>query len=357
MKRVFLVLLAATVLLCACGAREAFAWDDVEMSGVLPRTKSTRGKFWQNDESNLVLEVEGVSQNDYGDYLSSCKEQGFTVEGETSGSSYEAYNREGYKLRLSYWESKKRLSIYLDAPMEMGTLQWPKSDIAALLPVPQSTVGKTRREGEDGFAVYVGDTSQEEFRAYADACAERGFTAGYQRGDDYYYADNAEGFHLDLRYEGNRVMLLEIDAPEQGSVQNDVSIFEQETPGELEEPEATEVPEEPQPTEAATPEPTPELTPEPEQPRLVNGMRPEFKEARDSYEAFFDDYCDFMKKLDRADSVSAEMLTEYLEYLDNYTDAMEKLEAWDSGDMNDAEWSYYLKVMTRINEKLMSVAD
>ena len=30
---------------------------------------------------------------------------------------------------------------------------------------------------------------------------------------------------------------------------------------------------------------------------------------RDSYEAFFDDYCDFMKKLDRADSVSAEMLT------------------------------------------------
>ncbi len=29
---------------------------------------------------------------------------------------------------------------------------------------------------------------------------------------------------------------------------------------------------------------------------LVNGMRPKFKEAMDSYEAFYDEYCTFMKK-------------------------------------------------------------
>lgn len=29
---------------------------------------------------------------------------------------------------------------------------------------------------------------------------------------------------------------------------------------------------------------------------LVDGLRPEFKEAMDSYEAFYDEYCAFMKK-------------------------------------------------------------
>lgn len=29
---------------------------------------------------------------------------------------------------------------------------------------------------------------------------------------------------------------------------------------------------------------------------LVDGMRPEFKEEMDNYEAFYDEYCDIMKK-------------------------------------------------------------
>lgn len=45
---------------------------------------------------------------------------------------------------------------------------------------------------------------------------------------------------------------------------------------------------------------------------LVDGMRPEFKEAMDAYEAFFDDYCDFMKKFNESpDDLS--LLGEYTE--------------------------------------------
>lgn len=35
------------------------------------------------------------------------------------------------------------------------------------------------------------------------------------KGDNYYYADNADGWHISLRYEGNNVMSIDIDAPDE----------------------------------------------------------------------------------------------------------------------------------------------
>lgn len=88
---------------------------------------------------------------------------------------------------------------------------------------------------------------------------------------------------------------------------------------------------------------------------LVDGIRPEFKEALDSYEDFFDEYCDFMKKFNESpDDLS--LLGEYTEYLTQYSETMEKMESLDDGEMNDAEMKYYLEVTTRINQKLIDVA-
>ncbi len=98
-------------------------------------------------------------------------------------------------------------------------------------------------------------------------------------------------------------------------------------------------------------------TPEKDKPaeNLVDGMRPEFKEALDSYEDFFDEYCDFMKKFNESpDDLS--LLGEYTEYLTQYSETMEKMGELDDGEMNNAEMKYYLEVTTRINQKLIDAA-
>lgn len=88
---------------------------------------------------------------------------------------------------------------------------------------------------------------------------------------------------------------------------------------------------------------------------LVEGMRPEFKEALDSYEDFFDEYCDFMKKFNESpDDLS--LIGEYTEYLTQYYETMDKMDKLDNGEMNDAETKYYIEVTTRINQKLIDVA-
>lgn len=88
---------------------------------------------------------------------------------------------------------------------------------------------------------------------------------------------------------------------------------------------------------------------------LVEGMRPEFKKALDSYEDFFDEYCDFMKKFNESpDDLS--LIGEYTEYLTQYYETMDKMDKLDNGEMNDAETKYYIEVTTRINQKLIDVA-
>ena len=87
---------------------------------------------------------------------------------------------------------------------------------------------------------------------------------------------------------------------------------------------------------------------------VSTGIRPEIKEALDSYESFFEEYCDFMIKYEDSNG-SISMLGDYLSFMAKYADAMSKLEALED-DLNDAELTYYMQVMGRITQKLAQVA-
>lgn len=84
-------------------------------------------------------------------------------------------------------------------------------------------------------------------------------------------------------------------------------------------------------------------------------MRPEFKEAMDSYEEFMNSYCDFMKKYANSDGTDVNMLTEYTEYMGKYSQVVEDFEKWDDGEMNDVETAYYIEVQARVSKKLLEV--
>ncbi len=88
---------------------------------------------------------------------------------------------------------------------------------------------------------------------------------------------------------------------------------------------------------------------------LVDGMSPEFKEAMDSYEAFYDEYCDVMKKY-AENPTDMEILTSYTDMLTKAAEMSEKFEAWEDNKMNDAELKYYLDVNNRVAKKLLDVS-
>ena len=75
----------------------------------------------------------------------------------------------------------------------------------------------------------------------------------------------------------------------------------------------------------------------------------------DAYEAFYKDYCDFMKKYSE-NLADLSMLTEYASMLVKLNEMNQAFESWDSADMNNEELKYYLDVNNRVTKMLVDVA-
>ncbi|MBR3001844.1 MAG: hypothetical protein IKF39_12670 [Oscillospiraceae bacterium] len=92
---------------------------------------------------------------------------------------------------------------------------------------------------------------------------------------------------------------------------------------------------------------------EKEEDTVQTGIRPEIKEAIDSYETFINSYCEFMESYD---STNLTMLAKYTELMTTYVDVTEKFEAMEDQDLNDEELKYYTEVSLRCSSKLLEVS-
>ena len=86
-----------------------------------------------------------------------------------------------------------------------------------------------------------------------------------------------------------------------------------------------------------------------------NEIRPEFKEAMDSYEAFYTEYCEFMKKYSE-NPTDLTLLAKYADMLVKAEEMNEAFEEWDEDDLNSEELKYYLDVNNRVMKMLVDVA-
>lgn len=84
-------------------------------------------------------------------------------------------------------------------------------------------------------------------------------------------------------------------------------------------------------------------------------LSPEFKKTMDDYEAWFDHYCEVMKKYEENPS-DLELLSEMTDLLSEETVMLEEMEKMDQSEMNAAELAYYIEVTARIEKKLLEVA-
>ena len=144
--RWWFILLVIIVVLAAVGKvrgmleqrGEPLHWEQLRMGDVLPEPEYARGEVHADTEDELRVDVFKTSKQQYESYVDACREKGFSVDEDRIGSMYSAYDDAGYKLELSYYESSGEMSVRLTPPMEMDQLQWPASELGALIPPPQS---------------------------------------------------------------------------------------------------------------------------------------------------------------------------------------------------------------------------
>ena len=106
--------------------------------------------------------------------------------------------------------------------------------------------------------------------------------------------------------------------------------------------------------QSATPEPTPvpDTTPVSEV-----EIRLEVKEFLDAYEAYMNEYVEFMQRYSTAEPADmAAMMGDYYAMMSRYAVFSKKIDDLDESELNNAELAYYLEVTNRVNQKLLAVA-
>ncbi len=325
-KRVWFILLVIFVIFIGAislsGNGEKIVWNEMVLGEVLPQPPAKRGEVKENSSEELRVDFNKVSDKQYEDYISECKEKGFTVDAEKQSSDFKAYNSDGYKLNVSHYSEK--MSVDLNEPMKLSAIKWPTGTAGKVLPVPKSLKGSFQYEHDDNFCVYIGDTSKQAYDEYVNACIKKGFNVDYSKDEKYYSAKNKSGWELSLKYIGGSVMSINIDKPEKSN----------------EETKTTK------PTESTSKKNNETST----------SLRPEFKKAMDSYENFMSKYVDFMKKY-KDNPTDIGILADYSKYMKDYADMCDDFDKWNDEDLNNEELAYYVDVQARVSKKLLEVSE
>ena len=323
-------------------ANKKLKWPTKGLAAKLPDPESKYGYVNENDSERLSAEATKYSHTKYKKYLAKCKEKGFTDVLSEGKNKYTSCDTEGNTLNLYFGDS----AMHIELNPAYGEMKWPTIGFATMLPVPKSTKGEIESDNEQfGFEAYVGGTTPADYAEYVSQCQALGFVEDYDNETTEYTAKNKDGYsiRISITPDEDRDMEVEIQKPEKTKSKTSKASSKKAT-------NSANTANSSNSSNSSTTTDTSNASG-----ALVDGMRPEFKTAIDSYEAFFNEYVDFMKKYS-ANPTDAELIKEYSEYMTKYNKAMEDMGNTGKEKMNDAETAYYLAASNRINTKLLEVA-
>lgn len=209
-------LLLVAVIMCSvfvtgCSGREKYVWPKRGLANQIDKPKSELGEISVNLDAGFVMRVYDYNEDDFSDYINACKKRGFTVDADEQTNTYEAFNKEGYKVFLIYDYDDKEMSIDITPPMKTSEIKWPNSGLGALLPVPKSSKGNIIDNNSESFYAYIDNTDKSAYKAYADDCAKKGFDKDSSSADTYYRAKDNKNHKIEIMYKGANKMSVSID--------------------------------------------------------------------------------------------------------------------------------------------------
>lgn len=185
---------------------------ETELGKLLPKLEEVEGEVTLQSSKYLSIECRKFSMEAFEEYKKRCIESGFDIDPEVDGSSYTAYNKDGYKLRISNYENV--LKIRLQGKLVMRKISIPATTLGNLLPRPKSDIGKVEYSTKEYLTIYIGNTSLKDYDDYVKQCMEAGFEEDISIYGKYFRASNKEGYKLRVRYEGFQIIEINVDAPE-----------------------------------------------------------------------------------------------------------------------------------------------
>ena len=223
---------------------------------------------------------------------------------------------------------------------DFDKITWPTSELAKLIPQPSSDIGKINLDSSRYLSIDVGNTTEADFKEYAQKCSDAGFNVDYKKSDTYYIASDTNGNRLNITYDEDKIMCIQLRAADTA---DDSENSEADTAAT--DTDTTTTTDNSGSDNPATTDSTADS----------GSVTPELKEFLDSYESFMDEYIAFMQKYNSS-SDTLGMATDYAKMLAKYAEFSKKADAYNTDEMSASDAAYYLDVMNRVNKKLADAA-
>lgn len=182
---------------------------ETELSVLMPPIEGGKGEVVTNNSEYFSVTYYGISESEFEAYKKDCKNRGFTIDCESTGSLFDAFNEDGYNIRITYYSPEMHITVSDD--LEMRTIVWPSSKVADLLPKPKSDYGNISSSSDTCLIIYIGNMTIDDYAEYVNECIQKGFTKDMSQTDDHYHADNADGYHVLVEYRGFNTVFIRID--------------------------------------------------------------------------------------------------------------------------------------------------
>lgn len=309
---------------------EKIVWDDIELHNLLPTPSFKKGVIYSNEKDRLSLYYVKVDNSEYKSYVKECKDMGYDIDVDESSSNYRAYNKDGYKVDLSYLRDE--LHIGLDSPEEMKEFEWPTVGLGSKVPKTKSNIGRISYDNDSSFIIHVANTTVDEFNEYVNLCEDGGFVENRSKSEKYYSASNKDNIKISLRYIGFNTIEISVSTTKNNNDESSDSDVNDNNSNTTNDNKTSN-----------------------DNKATNKGLRSDFKKAMDSYESFMDDYISFMKKYSKSNQSDTKLLKDYANFLSKYDKVTKDFDKWENEDLNDEELAYYIKVQTRVNKKLAEI--
>ena len=171
--------------------------------GRLP--KGNKGQISSNNEKELILNIPNITPKDYEEYIKQCRKN-FNIDERLVSGSFEAYDKDNYRLMLDYYEQRKKLKIYVISPNKNQEIKWPNTELAKTIPEIKSKSGIVGRSNQRELQLTIQNTTKADFAEYIERCKAAGYNLNSDQKEDSYFAKDAQGNTLSLKYRSGREM-------------------------------------------------------------------------------------------------------------------------------------------------------
>lgn len=186
-----------------------YVWPESDLAQRIPYMEADSGETSADEEEKCEIFLYDILVEGFEAYVSLCENAGYSVDSEKSEKRYSGFNNEGYKISVSL-DDMKKMTVTLEIPIKMTEIKWPTTDLAQMLPRPESEMGNIKTNTNTFFTVYIGNTTIDQYNDYVDNCIEKGFVKDFYRSDFRFSAKNGKKDTLSVNYEGFNTIYISV---------------------------------------------------------------------------------------------------------------------------------------------------